>query len=274
MATETRLERDLDASDTAKILTPHLDSNPTAKKHERLLEAIVQAVGAGTLRPGDKLPPEPVLADVTGISLGTVRRALTKLANYGVVSREHGRGTFILRTAQSANDLWHARFIDEDGNVMPLDYEMTRRKVVTKKGPWENVLPKSGSGYILIERRAIGPTGIVCCYEFYVSADDYIDLLTVSESQIETFGLRSLMASRFNVPTLSVTKHARMKKVDARMARLLGVETGHHALVLDIVGLSFQNEPISFLALTVPEGDWTLDLGVFVGGERGQVSPL
>ncbi len=257
--------RVLDAADAETILTARLTTVAGNSKHERLVEAIVDAITDGDLRPGDKLPPEPVMADVTKISLGTVRRALTKLASYGVVSREHGRGTFILRRAQTANEFMYARFIGPDGNLLPLQHVVTKKRIVTKSGPWRTALGESSTGYVHIQRYGSIDEKILSISDFYLNADTFGDIMDATASQIETFGIRPLLAGRFNTPTLSATKIARTRPLDAATAKVLGTPSGTTSLVLEIVGRTFNDTPISYLEMTVPDGNWRLDLGVVVG---------
>ena len=57
----------------------------------------------GLLQPGDRLPPETRLADDLGISLVSLRSALTMLRGAGLVETRRGRGggTFVMA------DAWH-----------------------------------------------------------------------------------------------------------------------------------------------------------------------
>jgi GntR family transcriptional regulator len=47
------------------------------------------------LRPGDRIPPERELAEQMQVSRMTVRQALGRLADRGLLVRERGRGTFV-----------------------------------------------------------------------------------------------------------------------------------------------------------------------------------
>lgn len=59
-------------------------------------EWILQQVESGHLAPGSRLPSELELAQTLGVSLVTVRTALTELQGEGVIGRQQGRGTFVL----------------------------------------------------------------------------------------------------------------------------------------------------------------------------------
>jgi GntR family transcriptional regulator len=52
-------------------------------------------IAAGELRPGHRLPGEPVLVDRFGVSRSTVAKALELLEDDGLIRREQGRGTFV-----------------------------------------------------------------------------------------------------------------------------------------------------------------------------------
>src|SRR5258707_1984745 len=64
-------------------------------KHLQLSTAIVDLVRSGSLEAGDQIPPEQQLAQYLGMSLGTIQKALNRLAIDGLVVREHGRGTLV-----------------------------------------------------------------------------------------------------------------------------------------------------------------------------------
>ena len=58
-------------------------------------ESIRRAILAGRLKPGDRLPSEKHLASALGVSLITLRRALEELQLEGLLTKEHGRGSFV-----------------------------------------------------------------------------------------------------------------------------------------------------------------------------------
>jgi GntR family transcriptional regulator, transcriptional repressor for pyruvate dehydrogenase complex len=63
--------------------------------YQQISERIQNLVLEGTLRPGDKLPPERELAEQFGVSRTAVREAVKALREKGLVEIQPGRGTFI-----------------------------------------------------------------------------------------------------------------------------------------------------------------------------------
>lgn len=64
---------------------------------DAVCEALLNEVRSGTLRPGDRIPPERALALQFGVSRTVVREAIKTLAARGLVESKVGRGTFICK---------------------------------------------------------------------------------------------------------------------------------------------------------------------------------
>ncbi len=65
--------------------------------YEKTIAFVLQYIDEQKLREGDQLPTEAQLSSLAGVSLVTVRRALSELSAQAVVRREQGRGTFVAR---------------------------------------------------------------------------------------------------------------------------------------------------------------------------------
>ncbi len=63
---------------------------------ETLREAITRAIQQGELKPGDKLPPQRILAWKLGLNPSTVAKVYKKIAEQGLVGGQMGRGTYVL----------------------------------------------------------------------------------------------------------------------------------------------------------------------------------
>ena len=77
-------------------------NRPVKSLYEKTIAFILQYIDEHKLGAGDQLPTEAQLSSLAGVSLVTVRRALSELSSQGVVRREQGRGTFVARPRVNA----------------------------------------------------------------------------------------------------------------------------------------------------------------------------
>ncbi|GIP30330.1 DNA-binding transcriptional regulator CytR [Paenibacillus sp. J23TS9] len=64
-------------------------------KYETVKQALLHQIRAGELRPGDRLPNEEDLMKQFQVSGITIRKAMTELANEGVITRIKRKGSFV-----------------------------------------------------------------------------------------------------------------------------------------------------------------------------------
>src|SRR5437868_13591157 len=62
---------------------------------EQVVIQVRDMMGQGSLKPGDRLPPERELSKRLGISRASLRAGLRFLAAMGVLTSRHGSGTYI-----------------------------------------------------------------------------------------------------------------------------------------------------------------------------------
>ena len=93
----------------------------------------------GRHRTGDRLPPEHEIADMLGISRGTLRAALRRLEDTGEIVRRQGSGTFVGRVTVPA------QLAERLERLEPYS-SLAERKGV-----------KLSATQVRIERRAVGP---------------------------------------------------------------------------------------------------------------------
>lgn len=72
-----------------------IDRSLPVPLYKQLEDSIMRAIGAGDLKPGDKLPTEEEIAEDLGLSRPVVRQAYGALAAGGLIVRERGRGSFV-----------------------------------------------------------------------------------------------------------------------------------------------------------------------------------
>jgi GntR family phosphonate transport system transcriptional regulator len=62
---------------------------------QRIAEILAAEIGSGSFPPGARLPTEAALAGRFGVNRHTLRQAIGALSSAGLVSVQHGRGTFV-----------------------------------------------------------------------------------------------------------------------------------------------------------------------------------
>ncbi len=75
-------------------------------RYQALTAAIAEAIAAGTLKPGDRLPPRRDLAERLGLSVSTVTSAYVEAERRGLVTGEVGRGTYVLPPSANGEPRW------------------------------------------------------------------------------------------------------------------------------------------------------------------------
>ncbi|MEV6482515.1 SAV_2336 N-terminal domain-related protein [Streptomyces sp. NPDC051576] len=73
--------------------SPPVSARPGGRAYQLILNALLEQIGSGALRPGDRLPTQRQLAEEFGVSRDTVQRALRELANQGYIEIRQGSGT-------------------------------------------------------------------------------------------------------------------------------------------------------------------------------------
>ena len=80
-----------------------LDFRSDTPLYEQICIQIRQLIMTGILKPGEQLPTIRGLASKLGINFNTVARSYRLLDAEGLVSTQHGRGTFILGSSEHRN---------------------------------------------------------------------------------------------------------------------------------------------------------------------------
>lgn len=65
------------------------------KISDQIFDQLREIIYRGRFKPGEKLPPERELADSFGASRPSVKSAINKLVNLGIVEQMQGKGTYV-----------------------------------------------------------------------------------------------------------------------------------------------------------------------------------
>lgn len=219
-------------------------------KVDGVCESIVGRIESGSLRGGDRLPSEEQLAHLLGVSVGTVQKALAQLAAGGIVTREHGRGTFVSGSRIGPADVNYLRFRDARGAELPHFVQLRSVRRERRGGPWARFLG-ADAGCVRITR-TISVAGRFDLHgEFWLREPDFARLDGVDARSLET-NLRLLLGQRLALPTLGVDQSIRFERLPARIAARIGHDPQAPGFVMEIQGRTLRDRPLFFQRVCAP----------------------
>lgn len=83
-------------------MTINVDQNLPTPIFRQIVQSIEQSIVNGSIKPGERLPPERELAATLGVARGTVTRAYTELTRKGVIESVQGRGSIVAGEGSTA----------------------------------------------------------------------------------------------------------------------------------------------------------------------------
>jgi DNA-binding GntR family transcriptional regulator len=223
---------------------------PLIRRDRRPLREVVREdlrslISAGRFAPGEKLPAEPELAEMLGVSRGTLREAVRALELEGRLTHRRGVGTFVASLPFLRNNL------DTNFGVTQLIESMGLRPGIR----WMDVRQEA-AGQSVASRLAVEPTDPVVIVERVRTADDRpvvysLDIMPrrIAQHPVDLGDQQSIYAYLRDRCGLTVQYGvARLAPAvaDRRIARLLGVRPGSLLLVIDQVDYTAEGQPVLY----------------------------
>jgi GntR family transcriptional regulator len=211
-------------------------------KHERVSDAIIEAIESGQLREGDRLPSEDEFAAQHNVSVGTMQKALARLANAGLIRREHGRGTFVSGHKVAPADVRHLRFLDEQGHSLTSYVHALGIKRLKRKGPWSDFL--GGEAFVRVERTINVGGKLDLSSEFWLRAEDF-EQLHAERQELES-NLRELLLQRLALPTLRVDQWIRFAAPTSTAVKALKLDPEKPSFLMELRGYTLSDKPLYY----------------------------
>ena len=244
----------------AKMMKEEQDANLLRQpKYMQLADHISHMIEAGEWKPGDRLPSEAEMAKILPTSLGTIQKALGRLAEHGAIVREHYKGTFV-NGPRSLLGPWHLRFLDDDGKtLLPVRQEVLGIEKVSGEKPWEPFLGKSS--YFVCIKRLIDVNGeFTALSRFFVSGDKFGNLLEMPVKALDGMYMRAILRSRFGTPTLRLVEEVTCEAMPDDVCQALGMARDSVGMVFHIMSYGYREEPVSYHLVYVPPNRRRLEL--------------
>ena len=240
----------LDALDEFDLASPH---KPAGPKYERLFDAFAEAIRSGRFEPGQRVPSETELTALLPVSLGTVQKALSKLATSGLVVRNRKTGTFIADRRAQANEVFVYRFQDPDtGEIMLPFVRVLRVSIDEGREPWHEAL---GSARVVRLDRLVwfdrDPPAYSSVFFTYKHGKVFLDMPI---EDLHGSSSHRVLIEHYNLPTLRMEHRIGCRTLTDEACDHLMIPAGSTGIVWDIKDYSFQDEPSLFQRFQLPPG--------------------
>ena len=247
-------------------------------KYLQLSQAIADAIDAGELKPGERLPGEADLTARLPYSLGTVQKALANLSSRGLVQRKHGAGTFVSTQYSQLQDLWHFRFLGNDSTtLLPVYTRVMAVEQTSDKGPWSEFLSPQNSDkpapLVRVDRLLNVNEEFDGVSHLYLPETSCPDLAHQRPSALNGVNLRTYMKSRFGISTCRVVEQIGVETFPATICSLLDMDTNSLGMVCHILGYGHKDRPVSYQVVYFPPNSRRLEFSSATNGQETFIDP-
>jgi GntR family transcriptional regulator len=220
-------------------------------KYLQLRNALAGAISDGRWKAGARIPTEDRLTEVTGLSLGTVQKALKTLADEGVVVRRQGQGTFVAQGQSPMNaPFYHCRFLGDDGELLPIFSKLVRRHAVAEPGEWSRHL--AGKQVTCIERIFSINNEFSIYTQLYFDALRLPMLAKAPAAKLNGANLKSLITREAHLPLARFSENMAVCVFPPHVCEAIGVKPKTSGAVLEIVARDPRGAAVYFQELFVP----------------------
>ncbi len=212
--------------------------------YRQIEEELEARLGAGAWAPGAKLPTERELAVQMGVSRMTVRQALGRLAERGLLLRQQGRGTFAAapKLTQSLSIL--SGFFEEmvHQGVVPTSRVLERARMPATQALARTLGVAVGEPLYKVVRLRLGSGEPLVLATSYLPARRVPGLL---ERDLEHSSIYRLMDEYSARPVRAIqTLEPTIARGDA--AEALGVPSGSPAMLVERTAWDAEGQPVEY----------------------------
>lgn len=214
--------------------------------HAQIADAMRLRITTGEWPPGQRLLPEPALAEEIGVSRGTLRRGLAALIGEGLLTQIPGRGTFVASPTEGVAASTRLSTLSED--IVSQGEELSTAVLSA-----EHVVPapdvaeslRLGAGervfrLVRIRRTADGPFALL--HNYVVSAL-VPGIETVDFTSETLFGV---LEGRYGLAIDGARRRFSAESADATTADALGLASGAAVQYLEQLTFLEDGRPVEY----------------------------
>jgi len=223
-------------------MKPAPDSPAFQPLYRQIKELITQSLVSGEWRPGAPIPSEIELASRFNVSQGTVRKALSELAEEKLLVRQQGRGTFVASHAEERSQFPFLRLTPDSGERGELSATLLELRRVRGDSASTRLLGLAPGGSIYLLRRVLRLDGKPVCYEEIRLPAPRFQGLTAQVVEQHECMLYSMYEGRFGLRVLRAEERIRAVAASDEAAVALGTPKALPMLLIERVAFTYGGE--------------------------------
>lgn len=206
--------------------------------YAQVQDLLVERLASGQWRPGELLPAEPRLAEEFGVSQGTVRKALDRLAERNLVVRRQGKGTYVASYTPDRALFHFFHLVGDDGvRELPASRVLSRRCARAAARECARLGLARGTPVVRIARVRSLRGRPVLSERISVPRDLFPGLESLPEDGLPNT-LYALYETEYGISVVRAEERLKAVAADAADAELLGLDEGAPLLEVDRVARS------------------------------------
>lgn len=222
-------------------------------KYQRVVNALLDAIRQGVWAPGDRLPAEEDLVQLTPFSLGTVQRAMRDLVSQGLVVRQHGLGSFVAQHPRRLENPWHCRFVADDGvSIVPIYPKAIRRELISQPGPWSQYLGVEDTVVMQLDRVINIADEFNVFSRFYASSMLLKMLWDIPMERLSGANVKKLIATQCQLPITEIVHQVRIRRFDDEACQMVGMEPGSTGMFMQAFARAGSNLTVYYQEFYIP----------------------
>ncbi len=209
--------------------------------YQQVQELLLDRISGGQWQPGEMLPAEPKLAEEFGVSPGTVRKALDRLAQIRLVERRQGRGTFVTEQTPDHSLFRFYRIVDQHGHMTKPESRLLRIRPAKPTARQRELLQLDSGNLWKLERIRLVYGKPTLNQSVFLPQERFPGLDQASELPNTLY---AFYQAKYGVTIHKAEETLRAASATASDARNLGVEVGLPILELERVAFDLQGQPV------------------------------
>jgi len=220
----------------------------TVPQYFLVQSSVLNRIENGEWGPGDMIPTEKELANIFGVSIGTVKTALLNLVNTGLLFRVQGKGTFVSGSMIGRDKIRLYHFVsDFENEDTPLKVQFKNIKCIKGFQPAGRYLKiKPDIELFQIDRVFTLKIKPVVFSVSFLPGNLFRDIDKFPRELFEGKPLYQLFEDVYKLPTVRYKEMFAVTCATEEMSARLKVSEGSPLLQVEMLALTFKNRPLEY----------------------------